>query len=242
MTADTAEFCSACHKVHLDVPVNHYRWQRGFNDYDNWQASGISGQGARSFYYPPKPSTCADCHMPLVNSRDPGNHDGKIHSHRFPAANMAVAYVNRDEAQMREEAKFLTSGFITVDIFAASPVEEKNAQLQMRRRAGDTGPRESTTFATGEESDHSGPVFIREVGKVAAPIDAPERRSCRDRPSASTRSCARARSAISFRPARWTPSTCGWNWKARCRGARGLLERHGGRQGPGSGRARRAFL
>ena len=48
----TAEFCSSCHKVHLDVPVNGYRWFRGFNDYDNWQASGVSGQGARSFYYP----------------------------------------------------------------------------------------------------------------------------------------------------------------------------------------------
>src|SRR5579884_2008178 len=52
MTAQPAEFCSSCHKVHLDVPVNSYRWQRGFNDYDNWQASGVSGQGARSFYYP----------------------------------------------------------------------------------------------------------------------------------------------------------------------------------------------
>ncbi|HEX2715665.1 MAG TPA: multiheme c-type cytochrome, partial [Candidatus Acidoferrales bacterium] len=27
--AQTAEFCSTCHKVHLDVPVNHYRWVRG---------------------------------------------------------------------------------------------------------------------------------------------------------------------------------------------------------------------
>ena len=53
----TAEFCSSCHKVHLDVPVNGYRWFRGFNDYDNWQASGVSGQGARSFYYPPTPQT-----------------------------------------------------------------------------------------------------------------------------------------------------------------------------------------
>ena len=86
-----AEFCAACHKVHLDVPVNDYRWFRGFNDYDNWQASGVSGQGARSFYYPDKSMACADCHMPLVGSRDPGNVDGKVHSHRFPAANTAVA-------------------------------------------------------------------------------------------------------------------------------------------------------
>ena len=49
MRQDSSEFCSTCHKVHLDVPVNNYRWQRGFNDYDNWQASGVSGQGARSF-------------------------------------------------------------------------------------------------------------------------------------------------------------------------------------------------
>ena len=68
----TADFCSSCHKVHLDVPVNDYRWFRGFNDYDNWQASGMSGQGARSFYYPPKPQKCADCHMPLVASERPG--------------------------------------------------------------------------------------------------------------------------------------------------------------------------
>jgi hypothetical protein len=52
MKQQTAEFCSSCHKVHLDLPVNHYRWIRGFNEYDNWQASGVSGQGARSFYYP----------------------------------------------------------------------------------------------------------------------------------------------------------------------------------------------
>ena len=56
MRQDSAEFCSSCHKVHLDQPVNHYRWLRGFNEYDNWQASGVSGQGARSFYYPPKSS------------------------------------------------------------------------------------------------------------------------------------------------------------------------------------------
>src|ERR1039457_2640248 len=54
MREQSAEYCAACHKVHLDVPVNSYRWIRGFNDYDNWQASGVSGQGARSFYYPPK--------------------------------------------------------------------------------------------------------------------------------------------------------------------------------------------
>src|SRR5450759_4898851 len=96
MREDSAEFCSSCHKVHLDVPVNNYRWVRGFNEYDTWQASGVSGQGARSFYYPPKTSTCSECHMPQVASKDPGNKSGQIHSHRFAAANMAVSYANQD--------------------------------------------------------------------------------------------------------------------------------------------------
>jgi hypothetical protein len=92
----TPEFCSSCHKVHLDVPVNGYRWLRGFNEYDNWQASGMSGEGARSFYYPKKPQRCADCHMPLVPSSDPAAREGKVHSHRFPGANTALPYVNED--------------------------------------------------------------------------------------------------------------------------------------------------
>ena len=171
MRQDSAEFCSTCHKVHLDKPVNNYRWQRGFNDYDNWQASGVSGQGARSFYYPPKSSTCSDCHMPLVKSDDPGNHHGSVHSHRFPAANTAVAVANQDATQLKAETDFLKSGFITVDLFAASPVEDSGKQVQMRRRSKDEGPQLSSTFAVGEESAQTGQSFIREVGRMTAPIN-----------------------------------------------------------------------
>ena len=129
MREQSAEFCSTCHKVHLDVPVNNYRWFRGFNDYDNWQASGVSGQGARSFYYPPKSQVCADCHMPLVPSHDPGNHDGKVHSHRFPAANTGRRVRRtRTTTQLKATEQFLKSGFITVDIFAVSPVEDARRQ------------------------------------------------------------------------------------------------------------------
>ncbi len=165
-----SEFCSACHKVHLDAPVNGYRWVRGFNDYDNWQASGVSGQGARSLYYPAKPQVCADCHMPLTPSRDPGNRGGQVHSHRFPAANMALATVNRDQPQTEAIEKFLKSGFVTVDIFAAAPADRGLGQVEMRRR-GDA-VRANTTFASGEEVEQSGPAAIREVGALAAPIDA----------------------------------------------------------------------
>ncbi len=168
MTKQASQFCSSCHKVHLDVPVNSYRWFRGFNDYDNWQASGF-GEGARSFYYPPKGKTCAECHMPLVPSQEAGNRDGQIHSHRFAAANMALPFVNHDQGQMAASNKLLTSGFITVDIFAASPVDDKNTGAVMVRRA--TGPKVMSSIAAGEETDQTGDTVIREVGKVAAPIN-----------------------------------------------------------------------
>jgi tetratricopeptide (TPR) repeat protein len=164
-----AEFCAACHKVHLDVPVNNYRWVRGFNDYDNWQASGVSGQGARSFYYPDKSMQCADCHMPLMDSKDPGNRGGKIHSHRFPAANTAVPYVEHDREQLDATEKFLKSGFISVDIFAVSPVDATKGQTAMVRRS--ENPQANSTFAVGEEGDQSAPATIREVGRLSAPVD-----------------------------------------------------------------------
>jgi len=147
MTKQASEFCSTCHKVHLDVPVNHYRWFRGFNEYDNWQASGVSGQGARSFYYPPKPQQCADCHMPAEASKDAGNVNGFVHSHRFPGANTAVPTANEDDAQLKLTEGFLKSGALTVDIFAVSPAQQslKSGAMNQSDLA--------TTFAVGEEAE-----------------------------------------------------------------------------------------
>ncbi len=164
MRDQTAEFCSSCHKVHLDVPVNSYRWFRGFNEYDNWQASGVSGQGARSFYYPPKPQQCADCHMPPESSKDMGNNNGFVHSHRFLAANTAVPTANEDPAQLKLTEDFLRSGALTVDIFALSP-----AQAAIQPGAA-TQSDLSTTFAVGEEAESK----IGNAGSVeVAPITAP---------------------------------------------------------------------
>ena len=173
MRQDSPEFCAGCHKVHLDQPVNHYRWIRGFNEYDAWQASGVSGQGARSFYYPPKSQNCRDCHMPMVPSTDPGNRDGLIHSHRFAAANTAIPFVNGDAEQLAATTKFLTSGFITVDLFAATPIEESKNAVQMRRSSNDA-PTANSTMGAGEESDGGGQVTIRNIDKVAAPLNSPD--------------------------------------------------------------------
>jgi Flp pilus assembly protein TadD len=163
MKDQTPEFCSTCHKVHLDVPVNNYRWIRGFNEYDNWQASGVSGQGARSFYYPPKPQQCADCHMPLVPSKDFGNVNGLVHSHRFPGANTAVPYANRDETQLELSERFLKAKAVTVDIFAMTPARATSS--------GMTGQSDmSTNFAVGEEAESAAPIA---AGLEAAPVTAP---------------------------------------------------------------------
>jgi tetratricopeptide (TPR) repeat protein len=163
MREQTAEFCSSCHKVHLDVPVNRYRWFRGFNEYDNWQASGVSGQGARSFYYPPKSQQCADCHMPQEKSNDAGNINGFVHSHRFPGANTAVPTANEDEKQLTLTEKFLKNGQLSVDIFAVSPAQEP-------LKPGAAAQSElATTFAVGEEAETK----VAAEGGEAAPVTAP---------------------------------------------------------------------
>jgi Flp pilus assembly protein TadD len=166
MRQQTAEFCSSCHKVHLDVPVNHYRWFRGFNEYDNWQASGVSGQGARSFYYPAKAAQCADCHMPLTPSKDSGNVNGVVHSHRFPGANTALPTANEDAEQLKITEDFLRNKNLSVDIFALSPAraEPKPGAVNQSEL--------STTFAVGEEAEAKIiPGAQTEVSPVTAPLN-----------------------------------------------------------------------
>jgi tetratricopeptide (TPR) repeat protein len=165
----TAEFCSTCHKVHLDGPVNAYRWFRGFNDYDNWQASGVSGQGARSFYYPPKAQRCADCHMPLVASNDPAAKNGVIRSHRFAAANTALPFVNGDRAQLEAVQKFLKDGQVTIDVFA---ITRTKGAAPVRSVEETAEPRLASTFAIGEESVAFGAsqAFISPPAEVVGPF------------------------------------------------------------------------
>src|SRR5258708_5145007 len=165
MKTQTAEFCSSCHKVHLDVPVNGYRWIRGFNEYDAWQASGVSGFGARSFYYPQKPQQCADCHMPSVKSTDAGAFNGTIHSHAFPGANTAVPLANKDASQSKLTEDFLKNS-VTVDIFAVAPAPPK-----AQGKGGELASTElATSFAVGEEAESSTP---KGEGGAALPVSAP---------------------------------------------------------------------
>ena len=178
MRNQAPQFCSACHKVHLDVPVNNYRWIRGFNEYDNWQASGVSGEGARSFYYPAKPQNCADCHMPLEKSNEAGNIHGYVHSHRFFAANTAVPYANKDEVQLTGEEQFLENNIVSVDIFGIS------RESPLKTASGtSTAPASSrlnleTMFAVGEEEATPAPALGEASGAApSSELTAPMNRS-----------------------------------------------------------------
>ena len=128
--------------------------------------------------------------MPLVDSNDPAAKNGKVRSHRFPAANTALPYVNRDPVQLKVVQDFLRDGQISVDVFgivrsgaegrptvpgsaqgrptlsgSAAPANQANAAA---------GPRLSSTFAVGEESAAFATGRARAMAPVAqvlAPLD-----------------------------------------------------------------------
>ncbi len=145
-----AEFCSSCHKVHLDSPVNNYRWVRGFNTYDNWQASGVSQESARSFYTAEQPQTCISCHMPNTQSSDAGHRDNVVKAHDFIAANTALPSARGDAHQVQLTTEFLSRGQLSIDIFAISKPYGELSEADTSGWAPILA-RESTTFATGEE-------------------------------------------------------------------------------------------
>ncbi|HZL34072.1 MAG TPA: multiheme c-type cytochrome [Tepidisphaeraceae bacterium] len=122
----TAEFCSTCHKVSIPGQLNHYKeFLRGQNHYDTYLLSGVSGHGARSFYYPDKAKTnCAACHMPTKPSDDFGAKyfDPQkpnvlmVHDHQFLGGNTGLPALLGDQATVRTEQAFL-QGNVRVDLF-----------------------------------------------------------------------------------------------------------------------------
>ncbi|MEK6262878.1 MAG: tetratricopeptide repeat protein [Planctomycetota bacterium] len=133
----SAEFCSTCHKVHLPYALNNYKeFLRGQNHYDTYLLSGVSGHGARSFYYPDKAvQNCAGCHMPLKESNDFGARlfaDAKqpsIHSHAFPSANTGLAWLKETPVDVVKAHQEFLGGKLRVDIFGVKEGGEINGTL-----------------------------------------------------------------------------------------------------------------
>ncbi len=118
------EFCGTCHKVHLPVELNAYKFLRGQNHYDAYHLSGVSGHGVTSFYYPETAEqNCNGCHMPLDISDDFAAKDFDdtgtltVHNHQFPSANTAIPYLlNLPDDVITAHRKF-NDGVMRVDIF-----------------------------------------------------------------------------------------------------------------------------
>ncbi len=155
----TAEFCSVCHKVHLPKELNHDRWIRGQNHLDSFMLSGVSGHGARSFYYPDKAKAkCADCHMPAQESDDFGAHlfaeaeKPSIHNHLFVGANTAIGHWKGFPDAVKAHQEFLKDS-VRIDLFGlrqgnvvtaplVAPLRKDlpRAEARWQLLAGDGGP------------------------------------------------------------------------------------------------------
>ena len=139
----TAEFCGTCHKVHLPVELNHYKFLRGQNHYDSFLLSGVSGHGVSSFYYPPKAITnCSECHMPLIPSSDLAAHVNDesgvttVHSHQFPGANTALAALLGFPKEASQVHREMLEGSLRLDIFALREGEEIDGEVIAPLRPG----------------------------------------------------------------------------------------------------------
>ena len=132
----SADFCSTCHKVHIPFAVNHYKeFLRGQNHHDTYLLSGVSGHGARSFYYPEKAvQNCSGCHMPAQESKDFGAKlfgqvkQPSIHNHFFPGANTGLAWLKEDQAAITAHQEFLKEK-LRVDIFGIKEGGEIDGKL-----------------------------------------------------------------------------------------------------------------
>lgn len=148
----TAEFCGACHKVHIPGELTDYKeFLRGQNHYDSYLLSGVSGHGARSFYYPDKAQKdCNGCHMPEIASSEFGAKFSDtlgslaVHNHQFASANSALSYWYGDEQGIENHRKLL-SGSLRIDLFGIrdgasidSPLIAPLDELKPKLRHGQT--------------------------------------------------------------------------------------------------------
>ena len=150
----TSEFCAACHKAALPKQLNHYKWQRAFAVYDEWQQASFSKQSPLPFYVKDKVSKCQDCHMESepITMRDFGSEPGKIATHRWVGANTLMSKYYGYDQQLEKTIAFLRNKVLNVDIFGI----ERNGHAiiaplgnaSLHRRAGRRAYRIGGRFRT----------------------------------------------------------------------------------------------
>ncbi|HEY6231174.1 MAG TPA: tetratricopeptide repeat protein [Pyrinomonadaceae bacterium] len=125
----SAEFCAACHKSQVPRELNDYKFLRAFSVGDEYQMSSFSKESPHPYYVRDK-ETCNSCHMkrepaPLF---DVSAKQGKLASHRWPAANTAIPVFYKWPEQLDAVNKFLETDVVGIDIFA------------LRRKSPGNGP------------------------------------------------------------------------------------------------------
>ncbi len=144
----TPEYCAACHKQFIDQEVNNVGWVQLQNQYDNWRKSHWNHPGD-----PRKTIECRECHMPLVDSKDPASGDaldynrtladGKVRSHRFLAANQfmpALLKIPGADEQIALTNRWLRGELEIPEIadkWKKGPAVALELQLPESARAGD---------------------------------------------------------------------------------------------------------
>jgi hypothetical protein len=144
----TPEYCAACHKQFIDQEVNNVGWVQLQNQYDNWRKSRWNHPGD-----PTKTIECRECHMPLVDSRDPAAGDGldynrtsadrKHRSHRFIGANQVMPVLLKipgADEQVAQTERWLRGEMEIPEIahkWAAGPAVAIELQVPGRARPGE---------------------------------------------------------------------------------------------------------
>lgn len=108
--------CATCHEQYIDKDLNDWGWVQLQRQYQAWVKGPFSGHSDIN-YSNDGVYRCQDCHFPLVQATDPSaDSDGRVRSHRTPAANTAVPYVLNDQPQLDTVMNFMRDDRLSISI------------------------------------------------------------------------------------------------------------------------------
>jgi Flp pilus assembly protein TadD len=169
----TSEFCATCHKSAVTVPLNNYKFLRGFSAYDEWQQSAASRETVAPFYRREQRMDCRNCHMPPVKAtNDLAAKNGTLSSHRWLGANTTTPLFYGQTRQAELTEQFLENSVLSVDIFALqskatgrliAPLSQstQSGENRMTLRPGDEVTVDVVIF--NQKAAHSFPPELRDM-------------------------------------------------------------------------------
>jgi|TARA_Y100000310_G_scaffold343327_1_gene450439 hypothetical protein len=144
--------CATCHEQYIDKELNDWGWIKLQSQYQAWIKGPFSNHSDKN-YADDEVYRCQDCHFPLVKGDDPsGDSDGRIRSHRTPAANTAVPFLLNDKEQLDTVISFLQDNRISLTIQLANQQDVRRSRASMR-------PGDTLTLNVGVSSNRIGHYF-----------------------------------------------------------------------------------